>query len=229
MMQPNLLTEYLGINYPKWLDGTNTGGSAFLFHVNHAYDAILNGTCDTVLILYGSMQKSQIERSFSGRPAIYSNQFDVMAGLPLPVGAYALAANRHMHQFGSNRETLAEIAVSTRAWANLNPNAAFRDIITIEDVLNSKPISSPLHRMDCCLVTDGGGAILITTEEKAKDLKTDPIYILGHGESASHSSINYMPDMSFLEVAKYSSDIAYNMAKTSPKDTSFIFMKDWLD
>ena len=123
VMQPNVLTEYLGIKYPKWLDGTNTGGSAFLFHLNHAYHAITNGVCNNVLIIYGSTQKSNRERSFLNRPAVYSSQFDIVAGLPSPVGAYALAAQRHMYKFGSSKETLAEIAVAARKWASLNENA----------------------------------------------------------------------------------------------------------
>ena len=105
VMQPNVLTEYLGIKYPKWLDGTNTGGSAFLFHLNHAYQAIKSGVCNNVLILYGSTQKSNRERSFLNRPASYSSQFDMVAGLPSPVGAYALAAQRHIYKYGSSKKT----------------------------------------------------------------------------------------------------------------------------
>mgnify|MGYP000424466815 FL=1 len=169
MMQPNVLVEYLGIKSPKWLEGTNIGGSTFLLHVNHAYQAIKAGLCDTVLILYGSLQKSNASRVLGDRPALYSNQFEVVSGLPLPVGGYALAAQRHMNTYGSTRETLAEIAVSTRAWATMNENAAFQTPLTIEEVLASKPIATPLHRSDCCLVTDGGGAVIITTNEKAKE------------------------------------------------------------
>lgn len=226
MMQPNVLIEYLGIKDPKWLEGTNIGGSTFLLHVNHAYQAIKAGICDTVLILYGSLQKSNASRVLGDRPALYSNQFEVVSGLPLPVGGYALAAQRHMHTYGSTRETLAEIAVSTRAWATMNENAAFQTPLTIEEVLSSKPIASPLHRSDCCLVTDGGGAIVITTNEKAKDLSTRPIYIRGFGESNSHSSINYMPNMEHLEIAKESSKRAFNMSNLNTNDIDLTMIYD---
>jgi acetyl-CoA acetyltransferase len=171
------------------------------------------------------MQKSQAARSLGGRPALFSNQFDMTAGLPSPAGAYAMAANRHFYDYGSSRETLAEIAVATRSWAALNPAAAFRDPLTMDEVLNAAPIVDPLGRQDCCLVTDGGGAVVMTTEERAKDLKVKPIYILGHGESASHSNINYMPDMSRLEVAEHSSSRAYAMAglKASDMDMAMIY------
>jgi len=224
-MQPNLLAEYLGIRFPKYLDGTNVGGSAFVLHAGHAYEMIKSGVCDTVLILYGSMQKSQAARSLGGRPALFSNQFDMTAGLPSPAGAYAMAANRHFHDYGSSRETLAEIAVATRAWATLNPAAAFQDPLSMEEVMAAAPIVDPLGRLDCCLVTDGGGAVVMTTEERAKDLKAKPVYVLGHGESASHMNINYMPDMSRLEVAEKSSERAYAMAglKASEMDMAMIY------
>ena len=226
VMQPNVLTEYLGISYPKWLDGTNTGGSAFIFHLQHAFQAIKNNVCNNVLILYGSTQKSNKERNFLDRPAIFSSQFDMIAGLPSPVGAYALAAQRHMHKFGSNKETLAEIAVAARNWAKLNPNAYKKDNLTIDDVINSQPICSPLNKLDCCLVTDGGGAIVLSHTDRKSDFKNDPIFITGFGETSSHSSINYMEDMSRLDVAIKSSKDAYNMSKMSPKDIDFAMIYD---
>jgi acetyl-CoA acetyltransferase len=225
-MQPNVLTEYLGISYPKWLDGTNTGGSAFIFHLQHAYQAIKNNICNNVLILYGSTQKSNKERNFLDRPAIFSSQFDMVAGLPSPVGAYALAAQRHMYEFNSNKETLAEIALAARNWAKLNPNAYKKDNLTIDDIINSQPICSPLNKLDCCLVTDGGGAIVLSHTDRKSDFKSDPIFIKGFGETSSHSSINYMEDMSRLDVAIKSSEDAYNMSKLSPKDIDFAMIYD---
>ena len=226
IMQPNLLTEYLGISYPKWLDGTNTGGSAFIFHLHHAYYAIKNNLCNNVLILYGSTQKSRKERNFLDRPAIFSSQFDMVAGLPSPVGAYALAAQRHMYKYGSSNETLAEIAVAARDWAKLNPNAFKKKPISIEDVLSSQPICSPLNKLDCCLVTDGGGAIVISNTDRINDFKLEPIYIKGIGETSSHSSINYMQDMSTLDVAIKSSKDAYKMAKLKSHEIDFAMIYD---
>ena len=226
VMQPNLLTEYLGIKYPRWLDGTNTGGSAFLFHLNHAYLAIKNGLCNNVLILYGSTQKSNRERNFLNKPAIYSSQFDMIAGLPSPVGAYALAAQRHMYKYGSSKETLAEIAVSARKWASLNDNAYKKDKLTVEDVLNSPIICSPLSKLDCCLVTDGGGAVVVSNTDLKEAFKLHPIFVKGFGETSSHSSINYMEDMEILEVARRSSKMAYQMSGLNPENIDLAMIYD---
>ena len=226
VMQPNVLTEYLGIKYPKWLDGTNTGGSAFLFHLNHAYQAIKSGECNNVLILYGSTQKSNKERNFLNRPAIYSSQFDMVAGLPSPVGAYALAAQRHIYKYGSSKDTLAEIAVSARKWAMLNDNAYKKEKLTKEEVLSSKLICSPLGKLDCCLVTDGGGAVVVSNSDLKENFKLQPIYIKGFGESSSHSSINYAEDMEVLEVARRSSKIAYKKSGLNPDNIDLAMIYD---
>ena len=226
VMQPNVLTEYLGVKYPKWLDGTNTGGSAFLFHLNHAYQAIKSGECNNVLILYGSTQKSNKERNFLNRPAIYSSQFDMVAGLPSPVGAYALAAQRHIYKYGSSRDTLAEIAVSARKWAMLNDNAYKKEKLTKEEVLSSKLICSPLGKLDCCLVTDGGGAVVVSNSDFKENFKLQPIYVKGFGESSSHSSINYAEDMEVLEVARRSSKIAYEKSGLNPDNIDLAMIYD---
>ena len=226
VMQPNVLTEYLGIKYPKWLDGTNTGGSAFLFHLNHAYQAIKSGVCNNVLILYGSTQKSNRERNFLNRPAIYSSQFDMVAGLPSPVGAYALAAQRHIYKYGSSKKTLAEIAVAARKWASLNENAYKKDRLTVEEVLESSLICSPLGKLDCCLVTDGGGAIVVSNTDLKDKFKMPPIYIKGFGESSSHSSINFVENMEILEVARRSSKIAYQQSGLNPNNIDLAMIYD---
>ncbi len=225
-MQPVLLSEYLGLEWPRYLDGTNIGGAAFVLHAGRAAEAIRAGQAETVLIVYGSLQKSQAGRALGGRPAMFSNQWDIPAGLPLPVGAYAMAAARHAHVHGSTPETLAEIAVAARAWAGLNPAAAFREPITIDDVLGARRIASPLGRLDCCLVTDGGGAVVMTTEERARDLDARPVYVLGHGASASHSSIAHMPDMARLEVAERASRAAYAMAGRRPAEMDLAMLYD---
>ena len=226
VMQPNVLTEYLGIKYPKWLDGTNTGGSAFLFHLNHAYQAIKSGMCNNVLILYGSTQKSNRERNFLNRPAIYSSQFDMVAGLPSPVGAYALAAQRHIYKYGSSKKTLAEIAVAARKWALLNENAYKKDNLTVEDVMQSSLICSPLGKLDCCLVTDGGGAVVVSNTDLKEKFKFPPIYIRGFGESSSHSSINFVENMEILEVAMRSSKIAYQQSGLTPNNIDLAMIYD---
>ena len=170
--------------------------------------------------------KSNKERNFLNRPAMLSSQFDMIAGLPSPVGAYALAAQRHMYKYGSTKETLAEIAVAARKWASLNPNSCKKELISKDDVINSSVICSPLSKLDCCLVTDGGGALVISNSDRLNDIKSTPIYVNGFGETTSHSSITYMEDLSFLTVAKESSERAFKMSGKSQRDIDLAMIYD---
>jgi acetyl-CoA acetyltransferase len=195
------IAEYLGIT-PRFSDTTNIGGASFLAHLGHAVAAIRDGQCEVALITYGSTQRSTRARSLGASGAIRGPaQFESIWGLPLPVGGYALAAARHQHEFGTTSEQLAEVAVSTRAWAALNPKAFKRDPITIDDVLESTLIAEPLHQLDCCLITDGGGAVVVVAPERARDLPKPPIWIAGHGESHSHLTIANMPDLTTTPAA----------------------------
>jgi len=205
------IAEYLGIT-PRWSDSTNLGGSSFDAHVGHAVTAIRAGRCEVALITYGSTQRSQRSRSLGRSGDIRGPaQFELIWGLPLPVGAYALAATRHMHQYGTTAEQLAEVAVATRAWAALNTKAFYRDPISIEDVLSSPLISSPLHLLDCCLVTDGGGAVVVVSEAVAASLRTKPVWVIGHGEAHTHLTIANMPDLTVTPAA-LSGPVAMGMA-----------------
>lgn len=212
-----LVAEYLGIQ-PRYTDSTNIGGASFEAHVGHAVTAIRAGLCDVALITYGSTQRSQRSRRL-GRsgPIRLTEQFERIWGLPLPVGAYALAAQRHMHLYGTKPEQLAEVAVATRKWAMLNPKAWMRDPITIDDVLNSPYVAEPLHRLDCCLVTDGGGAVVVTSVERARSLRKPPVWILGHGECHSHFTISNMPDLT-VTCAVESGRRAFEMAGVRHED-----------
>src|SRR5579885_3342421 len=167
---PMLLAEYLGIQ-PKYTDGTNVGGSSFEFHVGHAVAGIQAGLFDVALITYGSTQRSDRSRNRGSNAIRLTDQYEAPFGLPTPVGAYALAAMRHMYDYGTTSEQLAEVAVATRKWAALNEKAFMRDPITIEDVLNSRWIAEPLHLLDCCLVTDGGGAVVVASAERARNMR----------------------------------------------------------
>lgn len=190
-----VLAEYLGVR-PRVTDSTNIGGASFEAHVGHAATAIAQGQCEVALITYGSTQRSSASRSLGrGGPIAYTEQFERPYGPPLPVAGYALAATRHQHEFGTRPEQLAEVAVATRKWAHLNPKAYKRDLITIDDVLNSPYIAEPLHLLDCCLVTDGGGAVVVTSRERARDCRKAPIDVLGHAESHTHMTISNMPDL----------------------------------
>ena len=194
------LAEYLGIQ-PAYTDGTNIGGSSFEAHAGHAAAAIEAGLIDVALITYGSTQRTSRSRN-APRPAELTAQFELPYGLPMPVGGYALAAMRHMHDYGTTSEDLAQVAVAARQWARLNPRAYYRDPITVEDVVASPMICEPLHKLDCCLVTDGGGAVVIAAEDRWPDVATQPVTILGHGETHTHATISGMPDLTVTGAAQ---------------------------
>jgi acetyl-CoA acetyltransferase len=205
------LSEYLNIR-PVLHDGTNIGGSAFEAHVAHAALAIERGLCEVALIVYGSAQRSELSRNLGGRPAGLTMQFETPWGLPTPVGGYALAATRHMHEFGTTREDLAEIAVAARKWAALNPAATRREPMSVDDVLRAPMISEPLGLLDCCLVTDGGGAIVMTRATNARLSGAKPIHVRGYGQAATHWTIASMPDLTRLTAAEMASKRALDMA-----------------
>jgi len=223
---PNLmLAEYLGIR-PKYSDSTNIGGSSFEAHIGHAVAAIEAGLFDIALITYGSTQRSDRSRG-RGNPAFrLTEQYEGPFGLPTPVGAYALAAMRHMHEFGTTSEQLAEVAVATRKWAMLNEKAMMRDPITIDDVLNSRWIAEPLHLLDCCLVTDGGGAIVVASAARARQTRKAPVWILGHGEAHTHNTIANMPDLAMHRAAIASGRAAFAMAGLTPAEMDVVEIYD---
>ena len=207
------LCEYLGLR-DVFTDSTIVGGSSFEVHVAHAVAAIQLGLCSVAAIAYGSTQRTVGRRQASAREYnLYETPFKPF----LPASAYALAASRHMHEFGTTREQLAEVAVAARQWALMNPVAWEKKPLTVADVLASRPISEPLTVRDCCLVTDGGGAIIVTSAERARDLKHKPAYVLGCGQAITHASISSMPDLTTTG-AKPSGEQAYRMAKLGPAD-----------
>jgi acetyl-CoA acetyltransferase len=219
------LSEYLNIR-PILHDGTNIGGCAFEAHLAHAVSAIEQGLCEVALITYGSTQRSDASRSLSGRPANLTMQFETPWGLPTPVGGYALAAARHFHEFGTTSTNLAEIAVAARGWAALNPAATKRDPITVEDVLAAPRISTPLGLLDCCLVTDGAGAIVVTTADHARGAGIKPIYLRGHGQAATHWTVAAMPDLARLTAAEIAGKRAFERAGISHDQIDLVEIYD---
>ena len=220
--------EYLGIT-PIWMDSTFEGGSSFELQLNRAAEAIRTGSAEVVLIAYGSNQRSASLRTLGGItfPHTPEAQFEVPFGSLNPISMYALAAQRHMHEFGTRPEDLAEIAVAARAWALLNP-AAYRygaGPLTIGDVLGSPMISTPLHRLDCCLVTDGGGAVVVTSRDRASDVATSPISVLGYGETTTHVAMSQMPDLTSTG-AVTSGARAFAMAGLRPEDVDVVEVYD---
>jgi acetyl-CoA acetyltransferase len=214
---PVEIGEYLRIE-PRYTDGTSVGGSSFVIHVGHAVAAIVAGLCRVALITHGQSGRSRVgmpPRAESSQ--LPAGQFEEPFGLPRPAGAYALACSRHMYQYGTTSEQLAEIAVATRKWASLNPKAFFRDPITIDDVLSSRMISYPFHLLDCCLVTDAGGAVVLTSAERARDGRSTPVRVLGFGEAHDHAIISQMPDLT-RGPARLSGLRAFEMAGVRPAD-----------
>lgn len=205
------LSEYLGIA-PTFHDGTNFGGAAFEAHVAHAALALERGQADVILIVYGSAQKSEGSRNLGGRPANLTFQYETPWGLPTPAGGYALAAMRHMHEHGTRREDLAEIAVAARQWAALNPRATHRAPLSIDDVLSAPRVCDPLGVLDCCLVTDGAGAVVMTRASHARSLGARPVHIRGYGQSATHWTITTALDLAWLKPAEVAATRALDMA-----------------
>ncbi len=223
------LAEYLGI-HPKFTDSTNTGGSSFEVHAEHAAAAIAAGLADVVVSVYAATPRSdRRNRRGGGRPSPNSPmpaaEWEWPYRLRMPMGPYALAASRHMHEFGTTSEQLAEIAVSTRKWAALNPLARFQEPITVSDVLASPKQVSPLHLLDCCLVTDGAGAFVMTSAERAKTLRKQPAYVLGAATCHDHMMISQMPDLTTTPGA-VSGPSAFSMAGVKPDDVDVLMGYD---
>jgi len=220
-MAPLALCEYLGLK-PRYFDGTNIGGSSFMAHVGRAVAALQAGLCDVALIAYGSTQRSVSRAAASPREP---NPYETPYRPVLPPSAYAMAAARHMHDYGTTREQLAEVAVAARKWALMNPDAWEKAPLTIEDVLASRMVSSPLTVRDCCLVTDGGGAMVLTRADRARDLSSLPVHVLGHGEWLSHQSISRMPDLTQTGAVQ-SGALAYEMAGLDANDVDVAILYD---
>jgi acetyl-CoA acetyltransferase len=203
------MCEYLGLR-PTWLDETNIGGASFEVHLEHAARAIEAGDCEVVLITYGSIQLSSMGRQIGGGGGgggvMAPQTWDGLWGNSL-VGSYALAATRHMHQYGTTSEQLAEISVTMRRHAGFNPMAQYRDPITVDDVLGSKLVADPLHKLDCCVVSDGGGACVVTTEERARDLPGRPVFVLGAAHTLTHAlNVSQSDDLTVSAAARSGPD-----------------------
>lgn len=226
-MWPMPVIEHLGIN-PRYIDGTMLGGSSFIAHLLPAMHALQSGQCNAVLVCYGSAQRSgAFSRAEIARarkfldPQPYETPYEPM----LPPSAYALAASRHMHQYGTTRRDLAEVAVAARAWARLNPEAFMRDPLSIDDVLASRMVSDPLSVRDCCLVTDGGGAYVLVRADRARDLPKPPVYVLGNGTAVWNRQISSMPDLTVTAASQSGAD-AYAMAGLQAKDIDVVQLYD---
>ncbi len=213
--------EYIGLK-PRYHETTNIGGCSFVAHLRHAAGAIAAGMCETAVIVYGSTQRSD-----GGRLVTSSElqTYELPYGAIFPISQFAMIAQRHMHEFGTTREQLAEVAVAHRAWAGLTPTAFKRDPITVEDVLASPLVSSPLHRLDCCLVTDGGAAVIVTTRERARGLAQVPVHVLGAAEGFTHRNIAAMAELT-VSAAAVTGPAAFAEAGLGPADMDFVQLYD---
>ncbi|MEO6469046.1 MAG: acetyl-CoA acetyltransferase [Acidimicrobiia bacterium] len=227
LMAPIEIGEYLGLR-PTWIDGTGVGGSAWVVLAEHAVAAIQAGHADVIVLVYGSTSRADLKTShrranlsFGARGPV---QFDAPYGHAL-IARYAMAARRHMHEFGTTIEQLAEISVSTRFNAGLNPDAYYREPLTIDDVQNSPMIADPLTKLHCCIRSDGGGAIVLTSEERAKDLPRAPVYVLGSGETASHTTMSEWEDFTESPAVR-SGDLAFARAGLTPADVDLCEIYD---
>jgi acetyl-CoA acetyltransferase len=225
-----IMAEYLGIDH-RWIDSTMVGGSSFEFLVQHAAAAIREGQCDTVLITYGSDLLSSQGRTLGSKGFFAEGarvpgptQFEAPYGNVL-IGAYAMAAQRHMHEYGTTSEQLARIAVTVRDHAARNPNALYRDPITVDDVVSSRMIADPLHKLDCCVISDGGGALIMTTAERARDLRQPPAYVLGAAAAQTHWNISTMPDFTSTGAVAAGAE-AFRQAGVTPADIDTIQFYD---
>lgn len=206
------VAEYLGVR-PRWVDGTNIGGSSFLQHAYAATAALHLGLCNVALICYGSDQRTAKRRAnFSDPPP-----HEVAYQPSYMVGPFALASARHMQQYGTTREQLSEVAVAARGWARLNPDAFMREPLTIGDVAAARMVCDPLTVRDCCLMTDGAGAIVMVASDRAPDHPQKPVYFLGGSPAISHRQISQMPDVT-VTAAVESGERAFAMASLGPAD-----------
>lgn len=213
--------DYLNI-HPTFADNNMVGGSSFVGHLLTAAMAIEAGLCEVALICYGSAQRSAAGKLVSvSRTPIYEEPYQPR----YPIAQYALAATRYMHEYGTSREALAQVAVSARQWAALNPEAFMRDPLTIEEVLAARMVCDPLTVRDACLVTDGGGAVILTRADRARDLRQKPIYLLGAAAAQSHFQIASMPDLT-VTAAVDSGARAFEMAGLTPGDVDVVQLYD---
>jgi len=223
---PTELAYYLGIT-PEWADGTQVGGCSFMLHVRHAVAALQSGLCKTVLITHGESGRSRVGTGgWAAQPASLSGQFEAPFGTFGAPSTFTLPVLRYMKDYGMSHEQLAMVAVVQREWAAMNPRASFQDPVTVEDVLESRMIAYPFHLLECCLVTDGGGALILTTEDRAPDFKGSTVYIWGTGESVETSMISQMDDLTSSRAFSIAGPRAMRDAGITHSDVDHLMIYD---
>jgi acetyl-CoA acetyltransferase len=221
---PALLGEALGVT-PRYVDGTTVGGCSFIIMVEHAAAALHHGLCDVAVISHGESGRSGVGVTRS-RDTSLTGQYEIPYGFGAAPTNFCMITTRHMHEYGTTLEQWAQVAVSTRAWACLNPKAQYRKPITIGDVLASRPVVYPFNLLNICLVTDAGGAVVLTRADRARDCAKKPIYVRGMGEATEHVSLTQMGRLTFSESTRLSGARAFAMAGVSREDIDHIMLYD---
>jgi acetyl-CoA acetyltransferase len=227
-LSPTELAYYLGIT-PTYADGTSVGGCSFMLHVRHAAAAINEGLCKTVLITHGESGRSRVGAGGfrgGGGGSSLSGQFEAPYGPVGPPSMFTIPVLRYLKERNYTIEDLAMVSVIQREWAALNPRASFHDPITVADVMNSRMIAYPFTMLMCCLVTDGGGALILTSAERAKDFPQKPVYILGTGESVETPMVSQMEDFSSSKAFRVSGKKAFDEAGIKHSDVDHLMIYD---
>ncbi|MDE0757382.1 MAG: thiolase [Pseudomonadales bacterium] len=224
---PASVAHYLGIQ-PNWVDSTSVGGCSFMLHVRHAAAAINDGLCNTVLITHGESGRSNVGRSGfrGGGAATLPGQFEAPFGGMGPTTSFTLPFLRYMKETGTTLEQLAMVAVSQRCWAGLNPRATLKEPITVDEVMNDRMIAYPFTKPECCLVTDGGGALIVVAADRVADFPQSPVYLLGTGESVETPMISQMADFTSSRAFRISSANAFAEAGIQHSEVDHVMIYD---
>jgi acetyl-CoA acetyltransferase len=224
---PTSVAHYLGIQ-PSWVDSTSIGGCSFMLHVRHAASAINDGLCKTVLITHGESGRSNIGRSAfrGGGAATLPGQFEAPFGGMGPTTSFTLPFLRYMKETGTTLEQLAMVAVSQRRWAGLNPRATLKEPTTVDEIMNDRMIAYPFTKPECCLVTDGGGALIVVAADRVADFPQSPVYLLGTGESVETPMISQMADFTSSRAFKIASANAFAEAGIQHSEVDHVMIYD---
>lgn len=227
---PIEMAHYLGVT-PTWYDGTGVGGCSFLIHVRHAAAAISAGLCSTVLVLHGESGRSRVGKAggfMAKAPSSSAAQFQNLHGLAGPANMFTLPVRRFLEKTGNTEEQMASVVAAQSAWSATNPRAFRKGEVTVQDVLDSPMIADPFHKLECCVVTDGGGALVITSRAKAEAVGTPkaPIYLLGTGEACDGPMVQELEDHTSSKAFKISSELAFGSAGLTPGDIDHLMVYD---
>lgn len=224
---PNELSEYLGL-VPRYVDSTSVGGCSYMIMVRHAVAALAAGYCDVALIVHGESGRSRIDTSLEVEPASPNGQFEAPFGTAGAPTSFSIPVLRHFHQYGTTGWQMSHVPAATREWARLNPKAIMHDggPITPEDVLASRTVCYPFHLLDCCLVADGGGALVLVAPERARDFPHRPVYVMGTGEATAHRQVAMMRDFTVADASVLSGRQAFAEAGIGPGDIDHLMLYD---